>query len=131
MLSDVTHALPYILTSYLITNHILSPSQYAYRPSHSTEDAVLDIVEWAAWSVDVGEVASRTSIDLSKAFDSIDHQLLLNKLGWYGISSPWFSSYLSSRSQLIRGRFHSGASSFPWRPSGLHCRPHPLPHLRQ
>ena len=91
------------LTSYLITNQILSPSQYAYRPSHSTEDAVLDIVEWAARSVDVGEVASLTSIDLSKAFDSIDHQLLLDKLGWYGISSPWFSSYLSGRSQLIRG----------------------------
>ena len=52
-------------TSYLITNQILSPSQYAYRPSHSTEDAVLDIVEWAARSVDVGEVASLTSIDLS------------------------------------------------------------------
>ena len=91
------------LTSYLITNHILSPSQYAYRPSHSTEDAVLDIVEWAARSVDVGEVTSLTSIDLSKAFDSIDHQLLLDKLGWYGISSPWFSSYLSGRSQLVRG----------------------------
>ena len=91
------------LSSYLITNHILSPSQYAYRPSHSTEDAVLDIVEWAARSVDVGEVMSLTSIDLSKAFDSIDHQLLLNKLGWYGISSPWFSSYLSGRSQLVRG----------------------------
>ena len=91
------------LTSYLITNQILSPSQYAYRPSHSTEDAVLDIVEWAARSVDVGEVASLTSIDLSKAFDSIDHQLLLNKLSWCGISSPWFSSYLSGRSQLICG----------------------------
>ena len=91
------------LTSYLITNHVISPSQYAYRPSHSTEDAVLDIVEWAARSVDAGDVASLTSIDLSKAFDSIDHQLLLNKLGWYGISSHWFSSYLSGRSQLIRG----------------------------
>ena len=91
------------LTSYLITNHVLSPSQYAYRPSHSTEDAVLDIVEWAARSVDAGDVASLTSIDLSKAFDSIDHQLLLTKLEWYGISSHWFSSYLSGRSQLVRG----------------------------
>ena len=91
------------LTSYLITNHVLSSSQYAYRPSHSTEDAVLDIVEWAARSVDAGDVASLTSIDLSKAFDSIDHQLLLTKLGWYGISPHWFSSYLSGRSQLVRG----------------------------
>ena len=58
------------LTSYLITNHVLSPSQYAYRPSHSTEDAVLDVVEWAARRVDAGDIASLTSIDLSKAFDS-------------------------------------------------------------
>ena len=90
------------LTSYLITSHILSPSQYAYRPSHSTEDAILDIVEWAARRVDVGDVASLTSIDLSKAFDSVNHSMLLNKLEWYGIQSRWFSSYLSGRSQLIR-----------------------------
>ena len=90
------------LTSYLITNHILSPSQYAYRPSHSTEDAILDIVEWAARRVDGGHVAAVTSVGLSKAFDSVDHSLLLNKLEWYGISSRWFSSYLSGRSQLVR-----------------------------
>ena len=90
------------LTSYLVTNHILSPSQYAYRPSHSTEDAILDIVEWAARRVDDGDVAAVTSIDLSKAFDSVDHSVLLNKLEWYGISSRWFSSYLSGRSQLVR-----------------------------
>ena len=90
------------LTSYLITNHILSPSQYAYRSSHSTEDAILDIVKWAARRVDGGDVAAVTSIDLSKAFDSVDHSVLLNKLEWYGISSRWFSSYLSGRSQLVR-----------------------------
>ena len=91
------------LSSYLINNHILSPFQYAYRPSHSTEDALLDVVEWVARKVDAGDVTSLTSIDLSKAFDSVDHSMLLNKLGWYGISSSWFSSYLSGRSQLLRG----------------------------
>ena len=91
------------LTSYLITNHILSPSQYAYRPSHSTEDAILDVVEWVARRVDVGDVTSLTSIDLSRAFDSVDHSMLLNKLEWYGISSRWFSSYLSGRSQHVCG----------------------------
>ena len=50
------------IASCLITNHILSPSQYAYRPSHSTEDAILDIVEWAARKVDVGDV---TPVDLA------------------------------------------------------------------
>ena len=91
------------LSSYLITNHIISSSQYAYRPSHSTEDALLEVVEWAARRVDVGEVTCLTSIDLSKAFDSADHSMLLNKLEWYRISSSWFRSYLSGRSQFIRG----------------------------
>ena len=56
-----------------------------------------------AGKIDVGHLVSLTSIDLSKAFDSVDHSMLLNKLEWYGISSCWFSSYLSCRSQLVRG----------------------------
>ena len=91
------------LAATVITNHILSPFQYAYRPSHSTEYALLDVVEWVAHKVDAGDVASLTSIDLSKAFDSVNHSMLLTKLGWYGVSSRWFSSYLSGRSQLVRG----------------------------
>ena len=91
------------LSSYLITNRILSPFQYAYHSSHSTEDALLDAVEWAARKIDAGDVTSLTWIDLSKAFDSVYHSMLLNKLEWYGISSCWFSSYLSGRSQLVRG----------------------------
>ena len=91
------------LTSYLVTNHILFPFQYAYRPSHSTEDALLDVLEWTAQQIEAGKVASMTSIDLSKAFDSVDHSVLLNKLGWYGIAQGWFSSYLTGRSQLVRG----------------------------
>ena len=65
---------------YLITNHIPSPSQYAYRPFHSTEDDIPDIVEWAARRVDVGDITYLTSIDLSKVFDNVDHPKLLKKL---------------------------------------------------
>lgn len=61
------------------------------------------MVEWAARRIDNGDVTCLTSIDLSKAFDSVDHSLLLNKLEWYGTSSRWFGSYLSGRSQLVRG----------------------------
>jgi retron-type reverse transcriptase len=44
-----------------------------------------------------------TSIDLSRAFDSVDHGILLSKLHWYGIDPTWFRSYLGDRRQLVRG----------------------------
>ena len=91
------------LTKYLETNCILSPRQYAYRSHHSTEDAVLGVVERLVSNIDSGLISSVTTLDLSKAFDSIDHGLLLNKLSWYGISDEWFRSYLTDRHQIVRG----------------------------
>ena len=97
------------LSSYLETFHLLTPSQYAYRTCHSTEDALIDAVEWLVRRVDVGDVAAVTSIDLSRAFDSVDHGVLLCKLNWYGIDPRWFESYLSGRRQVVRG----GSLSLP------------------
>ena len=92
------------LTSYLETNNLLPVSQYAYRSRHSTEDAVIDAVERLARNTDRGLVSSVTTLDLSKAFDSVDHGVLLTKLPWYGITDvSWFSSYLSNRRQIVRG----------------------------
>ncbi|XP_043200471.1 structural maintenance of chromosomes protein 6-like, partial [Amphibalanus amphitrite] len=59
-----------------------APSQYAYRSRHSTEDALIDAVEWMTRHVDDGDVVAVTSIDLSRAFDSVDHDVLLRKLCW-------------------------------------------------
>ena len=89
------------LTSYLLDHHVLTPTQYAYRPRHSTEDALIDTVEWLARAVDNGHVASLTTIDLSKAFDSVDHGVLLEKLEWCGVASEWFRSYLCERRQVV------------------------------
>ena len=45
-----------------------------------------------------------TTLDLSKAFDSVNHELLISKLAWYGVTdTTWFRSYLSGRSQIVRG----------------------------
>ena len=91
------------LSRYLSDHSILYCNQYAYRSCHSTEDAALDAVEWISQNSDRGEVSSITAADLSKAFDSVDHGVLLCKLEWYGIDPTWFRSYLSGRGQLVRG----------------------------
>ena len=91
------------LSSYLASSHVLAQSQYAYRKCHSTEDALVDAVEWVVRRVDAGHVAAITSIDLSRAFDSVDHGVLLTKLQWYGIDARWFGSYLGGRRQVVRG----------------------------
>ena len=91
------------LTDYLETNCILNPRQYAYRSNHSTEDAVLGVVDRLVSNTDSGLISSVMTLDLSKAFDSIDHGLLLNKLSWYGVNDEWFRSYLTDRQQIVRG----------------------------
>ena len=53
--------------------------------------------------IDGGHVVAVTSIDLSRAFDSVDHGVLLTKLKWYGVDPEWFGSYLSDRRQVVRG----------------------------
>ena len=92
------------LTDYLESHKLLSSCQYAYRSHHSTEDAVLDAVERLVNNTDRGLISTLTAIDLSKAFDSVDHGILLTKLPWYGIDDvTWFRSYLSDRRQIVRG----------------------------
>ena len=59
------------LSSYLSSCHVFSPSQYAYRKCHSTEDALIHAVEWITRRVDAGHAAAVTSIDLSRAFSIV------------------------------------------------------------
>ena len=91
------------LVTYLSKHHILSSEQHGFRPGHSTESAMLSTVNLLTNNIDRGMVTSLTTTDTSKAFDSVQHSRLLQKLGWYGIDTHWFSGWLEGRSQRVTG----------------------------
>lgn len=95
------------LTEFLNTCSILNASQHGFRRGHSTSHAIMEFVNNLAESVDKGEVAYGVFCDLSKAFDTINHQNLLRKMEHYGIrgvAQSWIRSYLSDRSQYVSWR---------------------------
>jgi len=80
--------------------------QSAYRAMHSTETAVLKVLADILLALDSGDLAMLTLLDLSAAFDSVDHDTLLNRLQKsYGLGGQvlnWFASYLCGRVQHVR-----------------------------
>ena len=91
------------LMYYLCEHHLLSPQQYGFRPGLSTEAALLDAVTYTVNNIDRGLVTSLVTADTSKAFDSVEHGRLLDKLGWYGIDHRWFAAWLNERTQTVSG----------------------------
>ena len=93
------------LNDHLISNKLFSPLQSADRPHHSTETALLKIVNDLLTALHNGKICFLTLLDLSAAFDTIDHNILLHRLEHtFGISDSalsWFRSYLSDRTQIL------------------------------
>ena len=87
------------ISHHLLANNLLNQFQSAYRPGHSTETALLKIVNDLLLSLDDGKISLLASLDLSAAFDTIDHNILLHRLqhafGLSGTVLDWFSSYIS------------------------------------
>ena len=67
------------LTEYLENKNLLNESQYAYRNNSSTEQAQVNVMEQIYKSIDKGKISLLVLLDLSKAFYSVNHDLLLNK----------------------------------------------------
>ena len=89
--------------AYLTVNKLLSKYQSGFRPLHSTLTALIDITDNWYLNVDDGLTNAILFIDLKKAFDTIDHEILLSKLelyGFKGTSLNLFSDYLSDRTQV-------------------------------
>jgi len=94
------------LQRYLSTCDLLPPLQSGFRPFHSTETAILHVLSELLLAVDRGDLAGLVLLDLSSAFDTVDHEILLQHLqksfGINGAVLKWFQSYLYGRTQHVR-----------------------------
>ena len=90
------------LTTYLEANKLLSKSQHGFRPKLSTETALLRISDRIYHNIDNKKISLLLLLDLSKAFDSVHHTILLEKCQWLNIDISWFTSYLENRFQSVK-----------------------------
>ena len=92
------------LYTYLKNNNILYKGQYGFREQHSTELASLELTDRILMDLDNKKNPVTVYMDLSKAFDTLDHSILLQKLRFYGVREvelQWFQSYLTNRVQYV------------------------------
>ena len=100
------------MVDYLQLHQLLPEEQSAYRRFHSTETAMLKVLSDAYVAADSGQVTLLCLFDLSTAFDSVDHKILIQRLrhtcGFAGSALQWITSYLADRPQFVR---FNGATS--------------------
>ena len=99
------------LQNYLLDQNILYDKQFGFQTGHSTEHAIAQLVDQIYEAFEKNEYTLGVFIDLSKAFDTVDHSILLKKLELYGITNrnyAWIKSYLSNRLQYIQIDENSG-----------------------
>jgi len=90
------------LMSYLEHYKLLSDAQHGFRSGLSTESALLKVTEKIYKNMDNRKISLLILFDLSKAFDSVNHSILLNKCKNLNVHPIWLRSYLSNRSQSVR-----------------------------
>ena len=93
------------LATYLDRNNLIHEHQYGFRKIHSTEYASLHIVDYLNYESDKNRTPTNIYLDLSNAFDSLYHDILLNKLkhyGLYDVVQDLLKSYLTNRKQFVQ-----------------------------
>ena len=110
------------LYNFLTNEDIISNHQSGLRSLHSTVTALLEATDDWAFNIDRSSVNAVVLLDLKKAFDTVDHDILLSKMNLYGIQGTalnWFKSYLTNRTQrcFVNGslsRICSLKCGLPW-----------------
>ena len=92
------------LYSFVTCNKIIYPLQFGFQENHSIHHALISMTEIIRRSLDNKKYGCGVFIDLQKAFDTVNHKILLSKLEHYGIGGKalgWFQSYLKNRMQFV------------------------------
>ncbi len=92
------------LVSFLESNGIISTSQFGFRKNHSTLHPMIHLMNFVTEALNKKETAIAIFCDLRKAFDTVNHSILLRKLhkiGIRGVALEWFTNYLSGRKRKM------------------------------
>jgi len=87
------------LKAYLELNSLFYFIQSGFREHRVCQTALIKIIDDWLSAINENKIASSLFLDFSKAFDLVDHSLLIHKLKLYNIDTSWFSSYLNKRFQ--------------------------------
>lgn len=103
VISKILERAVYIqVEKYLVDNNVLYDMQSGFRGSYSTDTCLTYLTDYIRTQMSVGNYTGMVLLDLQKAFDTVDHEILCQKLKAMGIVSvDWFKSYLTNRQQIV------------------------------
>ena len=121
---------------FLNEHEILYEYQFGFRENYSTTLAITEIVENLLTELQNGKLVAGIYLDLSKAFDTVDHNILLDKLEHYGIRGnplKWFKSYLQNRQQytVVNGKKIKPSTCPIWSTTRVCIGPFIIPALHK
>merc|ERR1711874_112311 len=98
--------------SFLNKNNAFYKYQYGFRENHSTDHALIEIVDGIKLDIDSSKLAGGIFVDLTKAFDTVNHKILFEKLkhlGIRGIPNKLLESYITNRQQYVKINYHKSS----------------------